>query len=141
MHVRFRPVGQPLLGVAQDELPGGAACRLARELRRREPREALPRLAEVQPGLLSDAADLARTALLRAGVAALSVRLDRAPAQVRDVAPELVVSERQLRNLFAEGVGVPQAIRPYRPRPYGRPGRTSPDGVPAVTTCQAGPRA
>ncbi|WP_369392907.1 hypothetical protein AB5J72_39005 [Streptomyces sp. CG1] len=37
---------------------------------------------------------------------ALSVRLDRAPAQVRGVARELAVGERQLRNLFAEGVGV-----------------------------------
>ncbi|MGW1167929.1 helix-turn-helix domain-containing protein [Streptomyces sp. NPDC001153] len=117
VELRLAPgTARPLLGVpaaglvgrvaSLDELPGGAAHRLARELRRLDPGEALPRLAEVLPGLLSDAADPARTALLRAGVAALSVRLDRAPAQVREVARELAVSERQLRNLFAEGVGV-----------------------------------
>ncbi|MFI1072745.1 helix-turn-helix domain-containing protein [Streptomyces puniciscabiei] len=117
LELRLAPgTARPLLGVAAaglvgrvvplHELPGPAALRLAREVRRLEPREALPRVAEVLPGLLSDAVDPARTALLRAGVAALSVRPDRAPAQVRDVARELAVSERQLRNLFADGVGV-----------------------------------
>lgn len=117
VELRLAPgTARPLLGVPAaglvgrvarlEELPGGAGRRLAREMRRLEPREALPHLTEVLPGLLSDAVDPDRTALLRAGVAALSVRLDRAPAQVREVARELAVSERQLRNLFAEGVGV-----------------------------------
>ncbi|MEV6113047.1 helix-turn-helix domain-containing protein [Streptomyces sp. NPDC052109] len=107
---------RPLLGVpaahlvgrtvSLDGLPARAARRLARELRWLDPQEALPRIAEVLPGLLSEAVDPARAALLRAGVASLSVRMDRAPAQVRDVARELSVSERQLRNLFADGVGV-----------------------------------
>ncbi|WP_089107118.1 helix-turn-helix domain-containing protein [Streptomyces hyaluromycini] len=92
--------------VPLDALPGGVARRFAREVRWLDPREALPRIAEVLPGLLAEQADPARTALLRAGVAALSVRMDRAPAQVRDVARELAVSERQLRNLFTDGVGV-----------------------------------
>ncbi|MGV4987326.1 helix-turn-helix domain-containing protein [Streptomyces sp. NPDC001709] len=92
--------------VPLDGLPGGAARRFAREVRWLDPREAVPHLAELLPGLLSDAVDPARTALLRAGVEALSVREDRAPAQVRDVARELAVSERQLRNLFTDGVGV-----------------------------------
>ncbi|GAA1043370.1 helix-turn-helix domain-containing protein [Streptomyces murinus] len=52
------------------------------------------------------AVDPARTALLRAGVDALSVDPDRAPARVHEVAGELAVSERQLRHLFAHGVGV-----------------------------------
>ncbi|MFF4121377.1 helix-turn-helix domain-containing protein [Streptomyces sp. NPDC001714] len=107
---------RPLLGVPAaglvgrvvplDGLPGGAARRFAREVRWLNPLEALPRITEVLPGLLSERTDAGRTALLRAGVDALSVRLDRAPAQVRDVARELAVSERQLRNLFADGVGV-----------------------------------
>ncbi|WP_372504382.1 helix-turn-helix domain-containing protein [Streptomyces murinus] len=52
------------------------------------------------------AVDPARTALLRAGVDALSVHPDRAPARVREVVGELAVNERQSRNLFADGVGV-----------------------------------
>ncbi|MEV5872972.1 helix-turn-helix domain-containing protein [Streptomyces sp. NPDC052101] len=117
VELRLAPgTARPLLGVpaaglvgrvvSLDALPGGVARRFAREVRWLDPREALPRIGEVLPGLLSAAVDPARTALLRAGVEALSVRLDRAPAQVRDVARELAVSERQLRNLFAEGVGV-----------------------------------
>ncbi|MFF4302293.1 helix-turn-helix domain-containing protein [Streptomyces sp. NPDC001601] len=92
--------------VPLDALPGGVARRFAREVRWLEPRTALPRIAEVLPGLLTHRTDPDRTALLRAGVDALSVRLDRTPAQVRDVARELAVSERQLRNLLTDGVGV-----------------------------------
>ncbi|WP_329265747.1 helix-turn-helix domain-containing protein [Streptomyces sp. NBC_01478] len=117
VELRLAPgTARPLLGVAAaglvgrvvplDDLPGGAARRFAREVRWLDPREALPRIAEVLPGLLASPADPARTALLRAAVEALSVRMDRAPAQVRDVARELAVSERQLRNLFTDGVGV-----------------------------------
>ncbi|MFJ9241217.1 helix-turn-helix domain-containing protein [Streptomyces sp. NPDC101776] len=117
LELRLAPgTARPLLGVAAaglvgrvvplDDLAGGAARRFAREVRWLDPREALPRVAEVLPGLLAQPADPARTALLRAAVEALSVRMDRAPAQVRDVARELAVSERQLRNLFTDGVGV-----------------------------------
>ncbi|MEU6667520.1 helix-turn-helix domain-containing protein [Streptomyces sp. NPDC046727] len=107
---------RPLLGVPATELvgrvvplhalPGETPRRLADALRWLDPWEAVPHLERSLPGLLARSADPARTALLRAGVAALSVRTDRAPAQVRDVARELAVSERQLRNLFADGVGV-----------------------------------
>ncbi|WEO94462.1 helix-turn-helix domain-containing protein [Streptomyces sp. FXJ1.172] len=107
---------RPLLGVpaaelvgrlvALEELPGALPRLLAARLRRLDPEEAVPYLAGTLPGLLSAAVDPARTALLRAGVDALSVRPDHSPAQVREVARELAVSERQLRNLFTEGVGV-----------------------------------
>ncbi|MFI2203069.1 helix-turn-helix domain-containing protein [Streptomyces sp. NPDC020192] len=117
VELRLAPgTARPLLGVPAAELvgrvvrladlPGETPRRLAAGLRRLDPREAVPYLADTLPELLSAAVDPARTALLRAGVDALSVRPDRGPAQVRDVARELAVSERQLRNLFAEGVGV-----------------------------------
>ncbi|MEU1400968.1 helix-turn-helix domain-containing protein [Streptomyces sp. NPDC005728] len=106
----------PLLGVPAaelvgrvvplDRLPGRAARRLAVEARWLDPEEDLSHLADVLPELLTEAADASRTALLRAGADALSVRSDRVPGQIRDVARELAVSERQLRNLFTEGVGV-----------------------------------
>ncbi|OIJ84919.1 transcriptional regulator [Streptomyces sp. MUSC 14] len=107
---------RPLLGVPAaelvgrvvplEELPGALTRRLAAGLRRLDPEEAVPYLTGALPELLSAAVDPARTALLRAGVDALSVRPDRVPTQVREVARELAVSERQLRNLFTEGVGV-----------------------------------
>ncbi|WP_316780810.1 helix-turn-helix domain-containing protein [Streptomyces sasae] len=117
VELRLAPgTARPLLGVPADglvgqvvpldRLPGGVARRFAREVRWLDPVEALPRMTEVLPELLSEQLDPARTSLLRAGVEALSVRMDRAPAQVRNVARELAVSERQLRNLFADGVGV-----------------------------------
>ncbi|SEE71579.1 AraC-type DNA-binding protein [Streptomyces sp. 3213] len=117
LELRLAPgTARPLLGVAAagltgrvvplDDLPGGAARRFAHEVRWLDPREALPRVAEVLPELLANPADPARTALLRAAVEALSVRMDRGPAHVMDVARELAVSERQLRNLFTDGVGV-----------------------------------
>lgn len=107
---------RPLLGIPAidlvgravrlDEFPGPSARRLSDFLRRLEPEEAPARLAEVLPEWLAAAADRSRTELVRAGVEAMSVRTGRAPAQVVDVARELAVSERQLRNLFAEGVGL-----------------------------------
>ncbi|GGW63642.1 putative transcriptional regulator, AraC [Streptomyces lucensis JCM 4490] len=107
---------RPLLGVPAAELvgravplealPGGTPRRLAAGLRWLAPEEAVPYLSGALPELLSAAVDPSRTALLRAGVDALSVRGDRTPAQVRDVARELAVSERLLRTLFTEGVGV-----------------------------------
>ncbi|MFE0256781.1 helix-turn-helix domain-containing protein [Streptomyces sp. NPDC059010] len=107
---------RPLLGVPAvdlvdhmvplDELPSAVARQLARELRHIAPEQVVPRLAEALPERLSAVADRSRTALLRAGADALSMRSGHAPGQVRDVARELAVSERQLRNLFAEGVGL-----------------------------------
>ncbi|MGW3956095.1 helix-turn-helix transcriptional regulator [Streptomyces sp. NPDC004752] len=117
VELRLAPgLTRPLLGVSAAELVGRAVPlealsgamphRLAAVLRRLDPRDALPQLAGTLPEALSKAADPARTTLLRAGVDALSVRADRAPVRVREVARELAVSERQLRKLFAEGVGV-----------------------------------
>ncbi|MGX1478480.1 UNVERIFIED_CONTAM: AraC-like DNA-binding protein [Streptomyces canus] len=107
---------RPLLGVPAvdlvgrivplDALPGRAARQLAYELRWLEPEEVVARLADVLPGLLPTAAGGTRTELLRAAVAALSVRSGHIPAHVGEVARELAVSERQLRNLFSEGVGL-----------------------------------
>ncbi|MGI5459170.1 helix-turn-helix domain-containing protein [Streptomyces sp. CA-249302] len=107
---------RPLLGIPAVELagravrlgdlPGATARQLAAELRWLTPEEALARLAEVLPERLAATADRSRTELVRAGVDALSVRTGRSPAQVADVARELAVSERQLRNLFAEDVGL-----------------------------------
>lgn len=102
----------PLFGVAAvdlvgrviplGDLPAGTARRLARELTGVERDAITARLAE----LLPPAGDGSRERLLRAAVEALSTRRHRTPAPVRDVARELAVSERQLRNLFADGVGV-----------------------------------
>ncbi|MEV6942883.1 helix-turn-helix domain-containing protein [Streptomyces sp. NPDC051172] len=106
---------RPLLGVpAVDlvgravrlaELPSPYVRQLADALQRLEPDEAVAHLTEVLPELLA-AADRSRTELVRAGVDAMSVRTGRTPAPVGDVARELAVSERQLRNLFTEGVGL-----------------------------------
>jgi transcriptional regulator GlxA family with amidase domain len=86
-----------------DELPSAEARQLACRLRRLEPEQAVAHLADALPHLLT--AD-SRTALLRAGVDAMSIRTGHVPAPVKDVARDLAVSERQLRNLFAEGVGL-----------------------------------
>lgn len=115
--VRLAPgITRPLLGVPAvalvgrvvplGALPSRTARQLARELRWLEPEEVVARLAEVLPDRLPTAADGARAGLLRAAVAALSVRSGRIPGQVKEVARELAVSERQLRNLFSEGVGL-----------------------------------
>jgi AraC-like DNA-binding protein len=105
---------RPLLGTAAVDLvgravplgalPTGTARRLSRELVGLPPQEMLAHLSELLPD--PSAADRSRTRLLRAAVDALSTRSGHAPAQVKDVARELAVSERQLRNLFAEGVGL-----------------------------------
>ncbi|MER6631955.1 helix-turn-helix domain-containing protein [Streptomyces sp. NPDC000987] len=117
VEVRLAPgTVRPLLGVPAadlvgraprlDELPGPVARRLADELRGLEPGEAVARLAEVLPERLRTAADRSRAELVRAGVAALSSRGGRVPGPVTEVARQLAVSERQLRNLFADGVGL-----------------------------------
>ncbi|MDR6977759.1 AraC-like DNA-binding protein [Streptomyces sp. 3330] len=84
------------------ELPAGTARRLARELTGIEREAVTARLAE----LLPPAGDGSRDRVLRDAVDALSTRPHRAAAPVREVARELAVSDRQLRNLFADGVGV-----------------------------------
>lgn len=113
VQLRLEPgVVGPLFGVAAvdlvgrvvplGDLPTGTARRLARELTGGERDRITARLAD----LLPPAADGSRERLLRAAVDALSTRPYRTPAPVREVARELAVSERQLRNLFADGVGV-----------------------------------
>ncbi|CAM5525772.1 AraC family transcriptional regulator [Streptomyces aurantiogriseus] len=113
VQVRLGPgATRPLLGVpAVDlvgrvlplrELPSATARQLARALADLEQEEYAAHLAATLPS----PATPSRDRLLRAAVAALSTHHDRTPAPVQDVARELAVSERQLRNLFAEGVGV-----------------------------------
>lgn len=117
VEMRLAPgTARPLLGVPAaelvgkvvplGELPGTTARRLDRELRWLTPEETVAHLADVLPERLSGTADAARSRLVRAGVEAMSVRLGRLPVQVGEVARELAVSERQLRNLFTEGVGL-----------------------------------
>ncbi|MFC8365679.1 helix-turn-helix domain-containing protein [Streptomyces griseorubiginosus] len=87
-------------------LPGRTARQLSYELGRLDHEDAVARLADLLPDRLPTPAGEPRTALLRAAVSALSVRSDHIPGQVSDVARELAVSERQLRNLFSDGVGL-----------------------------------
>ncbi|WP_229914434.1 AraC family transcriptional regulator [Streptomyces capitiformicae] len=116
VELRLRPgLTRPLLGTPALDLVGRAillddfstpvAHRLADELRSVEPESIALRLAEVLPAHLTPAVD-DRTALLRAAVRALSTGTGHLPGGVRELARRLAVSERQLRNLFAEGVGV-----------------------------------
>lgn len=87
-------------------LPGRTARQLSYELGRLDHEDAVARLTDLLPDRLSAPAGETRNALLRAAVTALSVRSDHIPGQVGDVARELAVSERQLRNLFSDGVGL-----------------------------------
>ncbi|WP_037681475.1 AraC family transcriptional regulator [Streptomyces griseus] len=96
-------VGQVLRLAA---LPTVTARRLAADLMELTAEELPAHLARALPGRLAPAVDPSRTRLLRAAVDALSTRPGRSPAQVKDVAREFAVSERQLRNLFTEGVGL-----------------------------------
>lgn len=105
---------RPLLGtpavdlvgraVPLDALPAGTARQLAEELVGLAPQEVVAYLTERLPEL--PVAVRSRARLLRSAVDALSTRTGHVPAQVKDVARELAVSERQLRNLFTEGVGL-----------------------------------
>lgn len=115
VEMRLAPgTARPLLGVPAvalvgkvvplGELPSGTARELGRDLRWLAPEEAVAHLADVLPDRLTRTSD--RAELVRAGVDAMSVRIGRTPGQVSQVARELAVSERQLRNLFAEGVGL-----------------------------------
>ncbi|MEW1640854.1 MULTISPECIES: helix-turn-helix domain-containing protein [unclassified Streptomyces] len=119
VEVRLAPgTTLPLLGVpAVDlvgravflgDLPGELPRRLAADLLGSDPgpESTTARLAEILPARLAATADPSRTRLVRAGVDAMSVRTGRLPGPVPDVARELAVSERQLRKLFAEGVGL-----------------------------------
>ncbi|MGH4032947.1 helix-turn-helix domain-containing protein [Actinomycetota bacterium Odt1-20B] len=135
LQLRIRPgAARPLLGVpARDlvgrvvplaQLPGPAGRALARGLADTEPEPAsvLRYLAEELPHRLTPAtpAERARDALLRAAVAGLSARAEAgagaAPgagaasgpsqARVAEVAHRLAISERQLRNLFTDAVGI-----------------------------------
>ncbi|MFI6931127.1 helix-turn-helix domain-containing protein [Streptomyces sp. NPDC050287] len=115
VQVSLRPgTVRPLLGTAAVDLvgraaplgalPAGTAHQLSRELVELPPEEMLAYVTDLLPD--PSAADRSRTRLLWAAVDALSTRSGHAPGQVKEVARELAVSERQLRNLFAEGVGL-----------------------------------
>ncbi|MGW5771876.1 helix-turn-helix domain-containing protein [Streptomyces longwoodensis] len=91
--------------MALAELRGRVARRLVEGGRGLAPEEWADHLVRVLPERPSRA-EAERAGLLRAGVAALSVRPGLPPARVADVARELAVGERQLRNLFTDGVGV-----------------------------------
>jgi AraC-like DNA-binding protein len=141
VQVRLGPgTARPLLGVAAvdlvgrvvrlGDLPDASARRLADELRWLEAEDAVSHLAEVLPDRLSAATDRSRRELLRAAVEALSTGADHVPSQVQDLARRLAVSERQLRNLFAEGVGV-------SPKHYARIGRVRHVLTHAATTSWA----
>lgn len=117
VELRLAPgTARPLLGIPAaslvgrvvplGELPSGTARRLDRELRWLSPEETVTHLADVLPERLTATADRARSELVRAGADAMSVRFGHVPGQVSEVARELAVSERQLRILFAEGVGL-----------------------------------
>ncbi|GGN91557.1 hypothetical protein GCM10011579_088520 [Streptomyces albiflavescens] len=116
VQLRLGPgAARPLLGVpAVDlvgrvarlgEFPGAAARQLADELLPLEPAEVVPHMAGTLPERLAQD-DPARSSLLRRAVEAMSTDGSRLPLGVRELADRLAVSERQLRNLFADGVGV-----------------------------------
>ncbi|MFI6777053.1 helix-turn-helix domain-containing protein [Nocardia sp. NPDC050412] len=83
------------------DLPGVAA-ELANELATLPTDEVLPFLEEVLPQRISeDATQRTHRELLRDAVAAISAR-----PTVHELATDLAVSERQLRNLFTTGIGI-----------------------------------
>ncbi|WP_405783809.1 AraC family transcriptional regulator [Streptomyces sp. NBC_01378] len=124
LQLRFRPgAARPLLGVSVRELvgraepleslPGEAGRRLARGLAALgpapDPDAVLARMAELLPDDLTprDRDERARDGLVRAAVEALSTAPGRdRPGTVAEVARQLAVSERQLRNLFGDDVGL-----------------------------------
>ena len=121
--IRIRPGrARPLLGVPVGalvdrvvplaELWGPGGDRLARELAGLGP-ETDPGLvvARLQTALLARLAartpgDLSRSDLLRSAARAMTTRPRQRPEPVPALARRLAVSERQLRNLFTEGVGL-----------------------------------
>ncbi|MGX1668701.1 helix-turn-helix domain-containing protein [Streptomyces sp. NPDC055400] len=124
LQLRFRPgAARPLLGVSVRELvgraapleslPGEAGRRLAGGLAALgpapDPDAVLARMTELLPDGLTprDRGERARDGLVRAAVEALSTAPGRdRPGTVAEVSRQLAVSERQLRNLFAEDVGL-----------------------------------
>lgn len=116
VQLRLGPgAARPLLGVPAVDLvgrvaplgdfPGTPARQLAEELLPLDHEQVVPHLAETLPERLAPA-DPSRTGLLRAAVEAMSTEEGHVPVGVRALADRLAVSERQLRNLFADGVGV-----------------------------------
>ncbi|MFQ6325596.1 helix-turn-helix domain-containing protein [Nocardia sp. CWNU-33] len=114
VRLRLEPgATRQLLGVPATDLANrvfrladfpGVAADLADELTRLTPEEVLPFLADVLPRRISeDPTQRAHRTLLRTAVAAISAA---APTPVHELAADLAVSERQLRNLFTTGVGV-----------------------------------
>ncbi|MFD0362131.1 helix-turn-helix domain-containing protein [Nocardia sp. GCM10030253] len=123
VRLRLQPgATRQLLGVPATDLADrvfrladfpGIAADLADELSRLAPDEVLPFLEDVLPQRISeDPTQRAHRTLLRTAVAALSA----APTPVHELAADLAVSERQLRNLFTAGVGI-------SPKHYARIGR------------------
>lgn len=116
VQLRLGPgAARPLLGVPAVDLvgkvaplgdfPGDHARQLAAELLPLAPERVVPHLTEILPERLAPA-DPARTELLRAAVEAMSTDTGHLAVGVRELAGHLAVSERQLRKLFADGVGV-----------------------------------
>lgn len=157
--IRIRPGrARPLLGVPVGtlvdrvvplgELWGADGDRLARELAGlgREPGLVVARL---QAALLARLAartpgDLSRSDLLRSAARAMTVRAQR-PEPVPALARQLTVSERQLRNLFAEGVGLSpkqlariERVRSVLAHPGERLRLRPPPRAPALLTAAAG---
>lgn len=104
---------RPLLGVAAAELTDrmlplaelpGVAGDLAYELAELAPEEIIPYLEDVLLDRISESAtQRAHRELVRDAMSAMAAT---SSASVPGLAAELAVSERQLRNLFATGIGV-----------------------------------
>ncbi|MFQ6394877.1 helix-turn-helix domain-containing protein [Nocardia sp. KC 131] len=123
LRLRLEPgATRQLLGVPATDLADrvfrladfpGVAADLADELARLTPDEVLPFLEDVLPQRISeDRTQRAHRTLLRTAVAAISA----ARTPIHELAADLAVSERQLRNLFTAGVGI-------SPKHYARIGR------------------
>jgi AraC-like DNA-binding protein len=121
VRVRIRPGrARPLLGVSLSQLAdrvvplgelwGASGDVLARDLADlgSDPELVLERLqAELLAHLTAQTpGDLSRSDLLHAATQALTPHADRQPEQVPALAKRLAVSERHLRNLFTDGVGL-----------------------------------
>ncbi|MFI9773474.1 helix-turn-helix domain-containing protein [Streptomyces sp. NPDC051956] len=122
LQLRVRPgAARPLLGVSTRELvgraepleslPGEAGRQLARGLAALgpapDPDAVVARMTELLPDGLTprDRGERARDGLVRAAVEALSTAPGRdRPGTATEAAGQLAVSERQLRNLFADDV-------------------------------------
>ncbi|WP_328407941.1 helix-turn-helix domain-containing protein [Nocardia sp. NBC_00403] len=124
VRLRLEPgATRQLLGVPATDLANrvfrladfpGVAADLADELTRLAPEEVLPFLEDILPRHISEApTERAHRTLLRTAVTAMSTA---APTPVHELATDLAVSERQLRNLFTAGVGI-------SPKHYARIGR------------------